>query len=83
MSDPAYNDMAPRHYRTRAVGQLWLGPLQANGYDNRVMNVTMSDVEFKNSVEAARFMNMMRRKYNSQRGLIRSHRMKFASIGSD
>jgi hypothetical protein len=83
MSDPYYNDKNVKHHRTRAVGQLWIGPLQAKGYNNRVMEVTMSDVEFKNSNEAQRFIDSMRRKYANKAGLCKQRRIKLASIGSD
>jgi hypothetical protein len=83
MSDPGYNDKSMRQVRTRAVGQLYMGPLAAKGYDNRVMEVTMSDVEFKNSAEAQRFVDSMRRKYANKSGLCKQRRMKLASISSD
>ena len=54
----SYNDTSGRHFKTRAVGQLWIGPLQDKGYDNRVMKVTYNEMEFKNSMEAGRYMDV-------------------------
>lgn len=68
-----------RHFKTRAVGQLWLGPLQDKGYDNRVMSVTFNEMEFKNSQEAERYMDVKKRKYASTGQLVNHHNLKFIS----
>jgi hypothetical protein len=72
-----------KQYKTRAVGQLYVGPLAAKGYDNRVMEVTVQEMEFQNSMTAERYMDQMRRKYSNKKGLIGARRLKTASISSD
>lgn len=68
-----------RHFKSRAIGQLWVGPIADKGYDNRVMSVTYNDMEFKNSVEAERYMDVKRRKYASTEQLTNNHSIKFVS----
>jgi len=72
-----------RHFKTRAVGQLWKGPLQDKGYDNRVMSLTFHEMEFKNSMEAQRYMDVKKRKYASTGQLTNNHSLKFVSRSDD
>ena len=72
-----------RHFKSRAVGQLWIGPLADKGYDNRVATVTYNEMEFKNSVEAERYMDVKRRKYASTNQLTNNHSLKFISREDD
>jgi hypothetical protein len=81
--DDTYNDTGCRHFQKRAVGQLVLGPIKAKGYDNRVLQLTVNEVDFKSSAEANRFADHMRRKYDNKAGLCKARRMKLLSIGSD
>jgi hypothetical protein len=71
------------HFRTRATGQLYIGPMQAQGYDNRVMEVTLNEMEFKNSKEANKFLDQQRRKYASTSQLSRDKALKYISRGDD
>lgn len=77
------DDKCGNHQHTRARGQLWIGPLQAKGYDNRVIELVYVDADFNNSMEGARFLDAMRPKYNNKRGLCNQRRMKLYSIASD
>lgn len=81
--DRLFENKDSRHFRTRAVGQLWLGPLADKGYDNRVLRLTYNEMEFKNSVEANKYMNSVRRKYASPRELIGGNRMRYISRGDE
>jgi hypothetical protein len=83
MSDPNYDYKSGKHFKTRAVGQLYVGPLAAVGYDNRVMSLTATEIEFKNSVAAERFLDTQRRQIADKNGLIKQRRMKLQSISSD
>lgn len=74
---------AGRHFRSRAIGRLYMGPMQQVGYDNRVLELTINDMEFKSSNEADRFMDHIRKKYSSPYGLARSRRLKMISQGDD
>jgi hypothetical protein len=78
-----HNDNAMRHYGARAVGQLTAGPFQTRGYDNKVIQLTMNEIDFKSSIDANRYIDQVRRKYDNKDGLCRSRRLKLASINSD
>ena len=81
--DPDFEYKNNKHFSTRASGQVWLGPLQQKGYDNRVMQITVNDLAFDNSVEAQRFMDLMRKKYASPGKLCKSRSMKMISRYDD
>lgn len=81
--DSRLDEKNTRHFRTRAVGQLYLGPIQAEGYDNRVMQLTLSEMEFKSSTAADRFLDHQRRKYSTTGQLCRSNRLRHISRGDD
>jgi hypothetical protein len=83
MADPDYDFKSGKQYKTRAVGQLYMGPLKAVGYDNRVLELTLQEVEFKNSIDAERFIDSQRRKLGNKRDLMKQRRMKLRSISSD
>lgn len=70
-----------RHFKTRAAGQLYMGPLAGEGYDNRVLQVTLNEMDFKNSVDAERFIEKQRQKYATQNTLCRGRRLKTISKG--
>jgi hypothetical protein len=80
---PNFDYEEGKHHKTRAVGQLWMGPLNAKGYDNRVMELTVHETEFRNSVDAERFMERQRRRLAGKNGLMKQRRMKLQSIASD
>jgi hypothetical protein len=69
--------------RTRATGQIILGPLQAVGYDNRVLSVTLNEMEFKNSTEAQRFTDRQRRKYAGAAASSKMNRLRYVGRGDD
>jgi hypothetical protein len=71
------------HTRTRATGQLWIGPMQMVGYDNRVKSVTLNEIEFKNSTEADRFLEQQRKKYADNKVLTKSNRLRFLGRADD
>jgi hypothetical protein len=71
------------HFRTRATGQLYMGPIQAQGYDNRVLEFTLNEMEFKNSKEAAGFLDTRRRKYANTGQLCRDKQLKYISRGDE
>jgi hypothetical protein len=81
--DSSLADKDFHHFRTRATGQLWVGPIQAQGYNNRVLEVTLNEIEFRNSKDADHFMDHQRRKYASTSQLSRDKRMKYISRGDD
>lgn len=83
MADPNYDYKGGRHHKVRAVGRLYVGPIQAVGYDNRVIELSINDVEFKNSVDAERFIARQVKKPTSKNGLMRQRKMKLQSISSD
>ena len=83
MSDPYFDYKEGRHHKTRAVGQLWMGPLQAKGYDNRVLELSIQEIEFKNSMDAERFIERQKRRLAGKDALMRQRRMKLQSIASD
>jgi len=72
---------ANRHFKTRSVGRLYTG--EGSGYDNRVMQLTVHELEFPSSMAAERFLDSQRKKYTNKNGLMRQRRMKLQSIGSD
>lgn len=82
MSDE-YDNRAQQHFRTRAVGQIFIGPMKAVGYDNRVQQLTVQDIEFQNGPDAQKFMERQRRRMTNKSGQMRQRRMKLQSIGSD
>lgn len=79
----SFSDNNLHHTRTRATGQIWVGPLQAVGYDNRVMSVTFSEIEFKNSTAADRFVESQRRKFASKQKLNNMNRLRYLSRADD
>lgn len=72
-----------RQYKTRAVGQLYMGPIQAVGYDNKVLQTTVVEMEFADSKSAERYMDATRLKMTDKTGLIKQNRMRFRSLSSD
>lgn len=58
----AFNDFNRRHFHTRAVGQMWLQPSQ-KGYENKVLQLTAQELDFKDSVGARDYMERMRKKH--------------------
>ena len=80
---PDFERLQNEHFRTRAAGQLWMGPLAAVGYQNRVLQLTANDLDFKNSLEAQRFMEYQRKKFASPRRLCDSRRLKMISSDDD
>ncbi len=81
--DKSVTDKDFYHFKTRATGQLWMGPLQAQGYDNRVLEITLNEIEFRNSKEANRFLDTSRRKYATTPQLCRDKRLKYISRGDE
>jgi hypothetical protein len=77
--DPDFEYKDNKHFRTRATGQLWMGPMKQIGYDNRVIQVIANELEFDNSVEARRFMDYQRKKYVSPTKLCQSRKLKMIS----
>lgn len=71
-----------KHRKTRAVGQLFIRR-PGTGYDNRVMQATIQEVEFENSKDADRYMEHLAKKLPNRNALIGSRRLKLASISSD
>lgn len=81
--DKAYVNKQYGHFRTRAVGQLWMGPLQQTGYDNRVLELTLNEMEFRNSREVDRFLDYKRRKFATNRQLCRGKKLQYVSQGDE
>lgn len=71
------------HHKTRAVGQLVMGPLQREGVRAKVMTLQVNEVDFQNSADAERFIDHQKRKYANKQQLIKGRRLKLASIASD
>lgn len=68
-----------KHFRTRATGQLYLGPLGGDGYDNRVLQITTNELEFGNSKEAARFLERQRERYENRSDKSQKRKLKMIS----
>lgn len=81
--DPDFEYKYSKQFKTRAAGQLWMGPLKAKGYDNRVLQITANELEFDSSVEADRFMDWQRKKYMPSNKLCSTRRMKMISKYDD
>lgn len=79
--DPNFDYNANKHYRTRAIGHLVVGPIQAKGYNNKVMMLTRQDVDFKNAETADRFMEYHRRRYAPIQTLKNARSLKMISRG--
>ena len=71
------------HFRTRAVGNLYLGPMQRDGYDNRVIQLTTTTIDFSSVGDADRFMDRMRKKYAGSDALSRARLLKTISKDDD
>ena len=69
-----------RHFKTRAVGQLLMGPIQRDGYDNRVMKLTVNELEFENSVEAERYLDSQRLRLRPRQLASRTRRNVMSSM---
>jgi hypothetical protein len=83
MADPNYDYKSGKHHKARATGQLYIGPLQRDGYDNRVKELTRQEIPFQSSVSAERFITYHTRKPANKNQLIKQRRMKTKSIASD
>jgi hypothetical protein len=70
-----------KHFKTGATGRLYVG--EGKGYDNRVLELTVNELQFPNSLSTDRFMDTQRRKYANTNDLKRQRRMKLQSISSD
>lgn len=78
------NDRILRHQTTRSVGRNYIGPMSRDGYDNRVLEITLAEMEFASSEEASRFMDYQRKKYATKGQLCKGRHMKQrSSIPSD
>jgi hypothetical protein len=73
----SFSDSNLRHTRTRATGQIWVGPMRELGYDKQVMSITLSDIEFKNSDDADRFVDAQRRKFATGQKLKSMNRLRY------
>jgi hypothetical protein len=83
MNSSLFDYAEGKHHKTRAVGQLWIGPLQSKRFDNRVIGMSLQEVEFKNSNEAERFIERQRKRLADKDALMGQRRMKTRSISSD
>lgn len=73
-----------KHFKTRATGQLYMGPIQAVGYDNKsLFKITINEMEFKNSEEAERFIEYQRKKYADTNKLCNQRNLKMISRYDD
>lgn len=81
--DPDYEYKQTQHFKTRATGVLFLGPLQQKGYDNRVIKLTANEMEFTNSEDAQKFMEYNRKKYSDNNEIFQRRRMKMISKDDD
>jgi hypothetical protein len=71
------------HHKSRAVGQLVVGPLQREGVRAKVITMQVNEVDFQNSADAERFIDHQKRKQANRAQLIKGRRLKLASISSD
>lgn len=76
LSQMDYDNDCLRHCRTRAVGQIYMGPLSQKGYDNRVLQLTATELEFQNSIEAGRFLQCKRNQLANSKELSRMRKLK-------
>ena len=81
--DPDFEYKNNRHFRTRATGQIFIGPLNQVGYDNRVMQLTTNELQFDNSIDAQRFLDYQRKKYANGNQLCNARKMKVISMRDD
>lgn len=81
--DPDFEFKNNRHFRTRATGQIYMGPIQQVGYDQRVLQLTVNELQFDSSVEAQRFMDLQRKKYAPTNTLCKSRKLKMLSRYDD
>lgn len=72
-----------RHFKTRATGQLFMGPLMASGYDNRVLEMTVNELEFQNSTEAQKYLENQKKRYVKRNQACNSRKMKMISQYDD
>ena len=76
-----YDTQGTKHYRTRAVGRLYVGPARAR--DTRLLELTARELEFRSSAEAMRFMDQVTRKFAPPKLQISARRLKHISQGDD
>lgn len=70
-------------FKTRATGSLFMGPMRRDGYDNKVLKLTVDEMEFKNSKDAQRFLDYQRKKYQSYGSAMNSRKLKVISQNDD
>lgn len=80
MADNDY--YAGKQFRTRAVGKLYAA-YGNKGLNNHVLEMTTRDIEFKNSVEAQKYLDAIGRKYQPKKGQMCARRLKMISRGDD
>lgn len=79
-----FDDKHSRQFETRASGQLNKGPLQAVGYDSRVMANTTGEPGFGNSVEShSLYQDSKTPKLADKKRLCKQRRVKLYSTQSD
>ena len=80
---PDFEYTAGKHYRTRAIGQLVVGPMAAVGYNNKVIKLTREDIDFKSEEEALGFLDYHKRKYAPVEKLKVARSLKMVSRNDD
>lgn len=76
-----YDTKSGNHYRTRAVGRVYVGPVHAQ--DNRLLEITARELEFKSSVESQKYMDQIGRKFAPKKTQMCARRLKHISQGDD
>jgi hypothetical protein len=76
MADSDY--AAGQQYRTRAVGRLYTS-YGTKGATNHVLEMTTRDIEFKDGVEAQKYLDAIGTKYQPKKGQICARRLKMIS----
>lgn len=81
--EPDFEYKYNHQFRSRAVGQIYMGPLKKVGYNNKVLKITANELTFDSSLDANRFMDYQRKKEMNDHQQCNSRRLKLISMYDD
>lgn len=81
--DPNYETRHNKHFKTRATGVLFMGPIQQKGYDNKVLQLTANEMEFEKSEDAQKFIERQRKKFSNIGQMSNNRKLKMISRNDD
>jgi hypothetical protein len=81
--EPNFAEKEYTQQKSRAVGRLRKGPLEAVGYDNKVLRRVTNELPYQSSIEDQQFNDLRTKKYAPTEQLCNSRKLKMISRKDD